>query len=332
MKKMFVCFMSALIVSAGLFAQQPLIIKAPPMAMMNPLTPDEASSVGGVYDKMLAEAKTVRILNRLVIEKGMRDYGFQPKDWPNAEKKIALGEVLNVDWVVRPQVQRRVSVNDGGIIVTAVLLNVQTQEITCATPVLLGNVNEAQKMEPLINEITRIITGGTGGISQSDKSSVAYKTGDRGPAGGWVFHDKGSYADGWRYLEIAPWSAETTMPRNIGVEKIPGTDTVIGSGKRNTELILQSKEEYQQKYQIMKAAKMCANSEVNWFTDWFLPSYAEIKWFDVHLIGGNFANLNTGYYWSSSGGSDASVRLSWADGKSPDRNQAEYFVRAMRAF
>ena len=25
-----------------------------------------------------------------------------------------------------------------------------------------------------------------------------------GPSGGWVFHDKGSYSEGWRYMECRP--------------------------------------------------------------------------------------------------------------------------------
>ncbi len=40
-------------------------------------------------------------------------------------------------------------------------------------------------------------------VSCSDSSS-SYEIGDKGPAGGYVFYDKGSYSDGWRYLEAAP--------------------------------------------------------------------------------------------------------------------------------
>ena len=33
---------------------------------------------------------------------------------------------------------------------------------------------------------------------------IGYSIGDTGPAGGIVFYDKGSYSDGWRYMEAAP--------------------------------------------------------------------------------------------------------------------------------
>jgi hypothetical protein len=44
-KKSFFCFMSAMIIGTTIFAQQPVVAKAPPMALLNPLTPDEAISI-----------------------------------------------------------------------------------------------------------------------------------------------------------------------------------------------------------------------------------------------------------------------------------------------
>lgn len=38
----------------------------------------------------------------------------------------------------------------------------------------------------------------------SSSSDGEYRIGDRGPAGGFVFYDKGVYSDGWRYLEASP--------------------------------------------------------------------------------------------------------------------------------
>lgn len=31
-----------------------------------------------------------------------------------------------------------------------------------------------------------------------------YQIGETGPAGGTIFYDKGSYSNGWRYMEVAP--------------------------------------------------------------------------------------------------------------------------------
>jgi len=39
---------------------------------------------------------------------------------------------------------------------------------------------------------------------QSPGSAPVYHIGDTGPAGGIVFYDKGSYSNGWRYMEVAP--------------------------------------------------------------------------------------------------------------------------------
>ena len=36
------------------------------------------------------------------------------------------------------------------------------------------------------------------------KEYSGYSIGDIGPAGGYIFYDKGYYSDGWRYLEAAP--------------------------------------------------------------------------------------------------------------------------------
>ncbi|MDR2632603.1 MAG: hypothetical protein LBC51_03150 [Treponema sp.] len=37
--------------------------------------------------------------------------------------------------------------------------------------------------------------------------SCVLEGGVPGPAGGYVFYDKGTYAEGWRYLECAPEDA-----------------------------------------------------------------------------------------------------------------------------
>jgi hypothetical protein len=330
MKKYFFCFFFVIIVCATVFAQQPVIAKAPPMVTMNPLTPDEASSVGRVYDSMLSEAGNIRIINQMVLEKGMRDYAFQQRDWTNLNKTLDLGDVLDVNWLIRPQMFKRPPTqnrNDIEIVFTVILLNIRTKGIVYTTPVVIRNINEIQNtMRPLINEITQIVTDGTGGLSA--QSSSVYKVGDRGPAGGWVFHDKGNYSDGWRYLEVAPRGTETSVPKTKGVERISGLSKEMGSGKQNAALIIQSNLN-QDVFTIVQATKICANMDLNWFKDWFLPSRLDMTWFSTHS-NNNFAEFSSAYYWCSTD-SDG-VMFSIPGNKMPDRNMPNYSVRAVRAF
>ncbi len=59
--------------------------------------------------------------------------------------------------------------------------------------------------------------------------------GDTGPAGGLIFYDKGSYSDGWRYLEAAPVATEWPKPWGLFGTNISGADgTAVGTGEQNT--------------------------------------------------------------------------------------------------
>ena len=339
MKRFFFFSIFLLIFVATIIAQQPVVAKLPALAMADPLTPGEASSVEEVFNNLLSEARNVRFINQLILDKGMRDYQFQPRDWADFEKTLALGEVLNIDWAVRPQIQKKVwrnvfGTNESEIIVTAALLNIRTQKITCTTPLRLKDTNEARnKMGPLISEITQIITSGTGGLTQPSQPTAVYKVGDRGPAGGWVFYDKGSYSDGWRYIEVAPMETEKKLPRAKIVEKIKGTDSggriAMGTGKQYTEIILQSNQDYQ----IVKAAKICASLELNWFKDWFLPCHSELNTLATiptpQFGGPNLGGFNDGYYQvSSTYTGDDTVRF----GSVNANRQDDLFVRAVRCF
>ena len=54
----------------------------------------------------------------------------------------------------------------------------------------------------MMTEIQAVLA--TAASNESDKANKDYKIGDVGPAGGYIFFDKGYYSDGWRYLEAAP--------------------------------------------------------------------------------------------------------------------------------
>jgi predicted nucleic acid-binding protein len=124
--------------------------------------------------------------------------------------------------------------------------------------------------------------------------SASFKIGDRGPAGGIVFYDKGSSSDGWRYLEAAPAETEFTA------QWYSGADTHrwylsdgIGSGKWNTEQMMRYSDQY-------PAARLCVRINSNGFNDWFLPSIEELDLMYKNLKQKDLGNFSNNMYWSSS--------------------------------
>ena len=122
---------------------------------------------------------------------------------------------------------------------------------------------------------------------------VLYKVGEKGPAGGWVFYDKGRYSDGWRYLEAAP--SDLSSKYVWGDDGKFSTSTGIGTGKKNTEIIA-SKSTSRTK----NAAKACLDYKVNGYDDWFLPSKDELNLMYINLKQKKLGGFADSDYWSSS--------------------------------
>jgi len=168
---------------------------------------------------------------------------------------------------------------------------------------------------------------------------IPYKIRDKGPAGGWVFYDKGKYTNGWRYLEAAPASTEWKDVRwGSAKYKIGGTGKYIGSGKTNTEKIIK-KQGRGRTY----AAQLCDALAYGGYDDWFLPSRGELEMIDKNLQDfrvGNFkVNFKAGdtLYWSSTENAGSLEILAWTycfwrTVKDQSHKQYPHLVRAVRAF
>lgn len=145
-----------------------------------------------------------------------------------------------------------------------------------------------------------------------EESSVEYNIGDVGPAGGYIFYDKGFYSEGWRYLEAAPENIGNFVifghyrPTADSFILNSGTGLHIGVGKPNTKLLVETMGDYAYSKENGPdksneyAVKLCYDYEKNGYDDWFLPSRDELNlMYEVlHLNGiGSFSDY---YYWSSS--------------------------------
>ena len=165
-----------------------------------------------------------------------------------------------------------------------------------------------------------------------------YSLCDIGPAGGYIFYDKGYYSSGWRYLEAAPVSTEWTDKEwgswsSCGCYGtfIGATETGIGTGQSNTTKIviwLNSHSETD------RAAQLCDALFYGGYSDWFLPSRDELilMYTNLKVYGvGGFVDAD---YWSSSEyDADTALELSFKYGALFDIPKiVTYRVRAARDF
>ena len=142
-----------------------------------------------------------------------------------------------------------------------------------------------------------------------------YALRDIGPAGGYIFYDKGYYSksdfrvvkaapgpgpiappsDAWRYLEAAPNDQSPDAAWGCEGISISGADgTTVGTGEQNTldvEAGCTTPD---------TAADICANLGLGGYNDWFLPSKDELNMMYENLKVAGVGSLVDGSYWSSS--------------------------------
>ena len=179
-------------------------------------------------------------------------------------------------------------------------------------------------------------------------STVIYKIGDTGPAGGLVFYDKGFYSDGWRYLEAAPsniGNLRVGYYRPDGEHNnVDGTACAIGAGKYNTDRLVKFMNLADNKAYSERsgeavaeyAARKCFDYSYGGCDDWFLPSRDELDLMCWNLYMKGLGSFNIVFdYWSSSeDDSDVSWKKNFRYGNiqlGSYRNY-DYSVRAVRAF
>jgi hypothetical protein len=157
------------------------------------------------------------------------------------------------------------------------------------------------------------------------KSATMYTLGDTGPGGGIVFYDRGNSSSGWRYLEAAPTSAEFKAEWGLSRTSVSGTNTGIGTGKRNTEIIAG---------RGGTAARRCGTLNTGGYNDWFLPSKDELDLMYRNLKMKGLGGFSSEWYWSSSeNGNDYAWYQDFSDGSQYYTNKTNTgSVRAVRAF
>lgn len=179
------------------------------------------------------------------------------------------------------------------------------------------------------------------------ETGTDYLVGDIGPAGGFVFYDKGSYSKGWRYLEAAPADLGFAEWGCKGSFFADANAADIGFGFINTVSIVNfhdALQNYDTNPAICNplnngtvAAEKAVLYELNGFKDWFLPSEKELNLMYQNLHTTNIAEFSDSQYWTATQ-IDANnvITIDFLDGtvhqteKIPAANSVN--ARAIRAF
>jgi hypothetical protein len=153
---------------------------------------------------------------------------------------------------------------------------------------------------------------------------ATYQIGGPGPAGGRVFYL--TDASGEHGMEAAPGDQSVGIQWGCYGTYVKGTSTAFGKGNANTNVITA-------KCGTGIAALTAANYSLNGFSDWFLPSKAELNTlYNNKKVVGGFVQT---YYWSSSSNNDLQSWGQHFNGgtlSSASRNNPNIRVRAVRSF
>jgi hypothetical protein len=288
------------------------------------------------------------VVDRANLDKVREEQGFQLSGEVDDESAKSIGRLLGAGAIVTG------SLADLGDVYSLTLKAINIETATVAVS-YLADITKSTRIETLLasgggaGPGTRTAqTAGSAASSNATPASsaspeptvpvasaepsgpVAPKVGDRGPAGGIIFYDKGMFFNGWQYLEAAPADLDGAQWA-VNDQRISGTGTAVGTGKRNTELIVEQ-------LGNGTAAQLCDALEFGGYNDWFLPSQDELDLMYRNLKQRGLGNFLNSEYWSSS--YDSSRALGYTSWGQNFSNGSKVYmwqdkaasVRAIRAF
>jgi len=223
---------------------------------------EDAIAIRNLVRTNIVSSNKFVVVTRDEIDKLLANQKIQVSSISSAENLKKL-QMTTISYIVTGTVDAM----DNDYSVTISLLDVSNGQISCQTSQFMSNASADiyDKTAVLVSKFQKDL---------STRPGKTYKIGDIGPAGGFVFYDKGYISDGWRYLEAAPPGTEFFHEIN-DIFKGDGYNqrTEVGSGKRNTQYIVeQLNKEGKRNY----VAQRCVEMDINGYKDWFLPSIDEL--------------------------------------------------------
>jgi len=232
--------------------------------------------------RVAANPRVTQNRRRTAIERGAVVYCVE---WPDVESGRVLDLMVDPTIQLKPVADARL---DGGVTV----IHAEARSVT-----------NPSKPPRSVSLIPYYLWANRGAGEMAVWSlSAGYQLGDVGPAGGFIFYENPNYAaDGWRYLEAAPFDQSAGAKWGCFRRAIPGArGTTVGTGRRNTLDILRGCTDRG------VAADLCAHLDVNGVHGWFLPSRDELALMYRNLRAAGLGDFRDGgvvdnfSYWTSS--------------------------------
>ncbi len=170
--------------------------------------------------------------------------------------------------------------------------------------------------------------------------TATFTHGFEGPAGGFIFVDKGEVSDGWQFLETAPSDTDYARVWQDPTSEI-GDDAqqqAVGTGESNTAAIVNWLRDNDQADTARgRAALFCDDLRVTHngrvFDDWFLPSIGELHRIYLNLFLNDVGGFRSASYWSSTESSASfAYEFDFEEGRALNYSKDSRRVRAVRAF
>jgi len=267
--------------------------------------------------KVAADSRVKEDRGRMAIERGPMVYC---SEWPDAAGAHVLQLLFDAGSELRPSVEKDLY---GGVTV------IDTAARSIANP---SAAPKPVRLIPYYLWANR----GPGEMSVW-LSKAEYALGDTGPAGGLIFYQNPNFAaDGWRYLEAAPFDQSAGAKWGCFRKAIAGArGAAVGAGKQNTLDMLAACTEPE------TAAALCANFTLNGVRGWFLPSRDELALMYRNLKATGAADFRDGgvadnfsYWTSTQQTADMAAHIDFADlgRQHSDDKDFPRRVRAIRAF
>jgi hypothetical protein len=301
--------------------------------------------IGRLEAAIVGSGKLV-VVDRANLDKVRAERGFQLSGEVDDNSAKDIGKIVGAGAIVTGSFTNLGDVYS----LTLKAINIETATVAVSYP---ADITKSTRIETLLAsgggagsartapaQTARAGTTGGGTAAPTPAPAQAapakvYKVGDTGPAGGIVFFDMGFVINGWRYLEAAPRDFQIAVRWGPN-GSVGATQTIIGGGKQNTELMISTHGN-----ETLGAAQMATADAATYsgYDDWFLPSRDDLNLLYTNLKAKSLGSFGSGWYWSSSevDGDSAWVQR-FSDGAQSyggDYNynkSSAYSVRAIRRF